>query len=67
MKNIYRLLEWLNHNNVRFDLQDLNDDEGNFLIQTDRYEIETNTYCHEFEITEEREDYGDHPDIDQFV
>lgn len=66
MKKVFRLLEWLNTNEIEFELQDLNDDEGNFLIQTNRYEIETTNYNHELEITTEHEDWDYHLHIYEF-
>ena len=65
MKKVIRLLEWLNNNQTKFSIQDLDNDEGNFLIQTKRYEFETKNYSHEIKITYER-DGTNEPDIDGF-
>ena len=59
MKKVFRLLEWFNINDIKFSLQDMSivgDEEGNFLIHTNRYEIETINYCHEIEVTGDNED-----------
>lgn len=52
MKKTFKLLHWLSQNNIKFSIEELNED-GDLIIKTDKIEFTTWEDCHQVDILNE--------------